>query len=85
MHIRLIETGYQPRRLYFDVDGPLEDVAQRIIDQALKHNSARIAAVKFTEFDAVLFTESGTAFTQLFYEAARDLRDKLAVLYPALT
>ena len=84
MHIRLIETGYKPRRLSFDIDGPLEVVARRIIAQAMNHNFEQIAAVKFTKFDAVLYSESGTVFTQLKDSAAHDLREKLALLYPEL-
>ena len=84
MHIRLIETGYKSRRMSLDIDGPLEDIARRIIAQVLKYNSEQISAVKFTKFDAVLYSESGSVFVQLKDAAAHDLREKLALLYPEL-
>jgi len=40
--------------------------------------------VKFTKFDAVLYSESGVVFTQLKDGVAYDLREKLAMLYPEL-
>lgn len=85
MHIRLIETGYKPRRLSFDVSGPLEDVTRRIIDDFFKYDtSAYITAIRFTKFDAVLYEDSGAVFVQLKDAAAYDLREKLATIYPAL-
>lgn len=83
MHIRLIEPGHHGTRIAIDVEGDIAAIVRRIV--AEKYNGC-IEAILFDWHDdkAILFNPAGMKEYRLEGGPARELREKLGVLYPAL-
>ena len=84
MHLRLIESGNYGKRVAFDAEGDLAAVVRRIVADRLGCHGHNVGAIQFDFDTATLFTPSGRKEHRMEGRAARELRETLALLYPAL-
>jgi len=84
MHIRLIESGTDGKRVAIDAEGDLAAVVRRIVAARLGCHGHNVGAIQFDFDTAVVFSPAGMKEHRLEGRAARELREKLGVLYPAL-
>ena len=84
MHIRLIESGNDGKRVAFDAEGDLAAVVRRIVAARLGCHGHNVGAIQFDFDTATLFNPAGRKEHRLEGKAARELRETLALLYPAL-
>lgn len=84
MHIRLIESGNYGKRVAIDAEGDLAAVVRRIVADRLGCHGHNVGAIQFGFDTATLFNPAGSKGYCIEGRAARELRETLALLYPAL-
>jgi hypothetical protein len=84
MHIRLIESGNDGKRVAIDAEGDLAAVVRLIVADKLGCYGQHVGAIRFDFDTAVVFNPAGSKEHRLEGRAARELRETLALLYPAL-
>lgn len=82
MHIRIVETGDYGKRVAIDIEGELAAIVRRILADQVK--VVNIEAILFDWDHAILFNPAGMQEYRLKGKPARELREKLGLLYPAL-
>ncbi len=84
MHIRLIQNGDKRRPVAIDVTGQLEYATRTIIAGVIPYTADRVEAIRFTPIRAYLYDYAGIVFDELEFVTKERLREKLALIYPAL-
>jgi len=79
MHIRIVEPG---KRVAIDFEGELAAIVRRIL--ADKAKAINIEAILFDWERVILFNPAGTPEYRLGGNHARELREQLGLLFPAL-